>query len=58
METRDMEADDMETLLMLHGETRHCADCATETVFLPVEDQAWICTVCDAAVLLPLAFAA
>jgi hypothetical protein len=53
-----MEADDMETLLMLHGETRHCADCATETVFLPVEDQAWICTVCDAAVLLPLAFAA
>jgi hypothetical protein len=50
-------------LLMLFGETRHCDDCDTATVFLPVEgltdvlasvqDEVWICTACDAAVLLP-----
>jgi hypothetical protein len=45
----------MDTLLMLRGETRHCDDCSTATVFLPVEDLApelqdvWICTACDAA---------
>ncbi|MFL6158051.1 MAG: hypothetical protein ACJ72D_18320 [Marmoricola sp.] len=49
----------MDTLLMLRGETRHCDDCATATVFVPVDgaaselDDVWICTVCDGAVLLP-----
>jgi ribosomal protein L37AE/L43A len=42
----------MDDLLMLHGETRQCGDCGTETVFLPVEAGAWVCTACDAAVLL------
>ncbi len=37
---------------MLQGEDRHCYDCGTTTVFLPVEEQAWVCTACDAAVLL------
>ncbi len=37
---------------MLRGETRSCADCGTSTVFLPVEADAWVCTACDAAVLL------
>ena len=40
-------------VLMLRGESRHCSDCGTSTVFLPVEDQGWVCTACDAAVLLP-----
>ena len=37
---------------MLRGETRHCSDCGTPTIFLPVEDHGWICTACDAAVVL------
>ena len=43
----------METVLMLLGEARHCSDCGTTTVFLPVEDndEAWVCTACDAAVV-------
>jgi hypothetical protein len=45
----------MDELLMLLGEERHCSDCATTTVFLPVEDDAWACTACDAAVVLPIA---
>jgi len=28
----------MDTLLMLRGETRHCDDCDTTTLFLPVEE--------------------
>lgn len=43
---------DLELVLMLHGETRHCRDCGTATIFLPVDDQGWICTACDAAVVL------
>lgn len=43
----------MDELLMLHGETHHCPDCATTTIFLPVEGAAWVCTTCDAAIVLP-----
>lgn len=39
-------------VLMLHGESRHCHDCGTATIFLPVDEQGWVCTVCDAAVVL------
>jgi len=46
-----MNADDV---LMLWGETRHCADCGTSTVFLPVDEHGWACTACDAAVVLPV----
>lgn len=35
---------------MLKGESRHCPDCATTTTFLPVEDDCWACTTCDAAI--------
>jgi len=48
---RAMNADDV---LMLWGETRHCADCGTSTVFLPVDEHGWACTACDAAVVLPV----
>lgn len=41
----------MDTVLMLLGEARHCGDCGTTTVFLPVESDAWVCTACDAAVV-------
>lgn len=48
---------DMDELLMLTGEDRHCADCATVTIFLPVEVAAtavaWVCTACDGAVVVP-----
>lgn len=37
---------------MLEGQSRHCHDCATTTIFLPVEEGCWTCTACDAAVLL------
>jgi hypothetical protein len=37
---------------MLRGETRQCADCATATIFLPVDEHGWVCTTCDAAVVL------
>jgi hypothetical protein len=47
-----MDAELLANVLMLHGETRHCADCDTSTVFLPVEGQEWVCTACDAAVLI------
>jgi hypothetical protein len=40
----------MDEQLMVLGETRYCGDCATSTVFLPVEQHAWVCTTCDAAV--------
>ncbi len=55
-----MNTEVMELALMLQGDARHCADCGTTTVFLPVEetDQEWMCTVCDAAVVLSIALAA
>lgn len=34
---------------MLHGEDRLCPDCATTTIFLPVDDNGWVCTACDLA---------
>ena len=38
---------------------KHCNDCGTTTVFLPVESDAWVCTACDAAVVCsPLLLAA
>lgn len=43
-------------MLMLRGVDRHCADCATVTIFLPLEDspgdEAWLCTACDGAVVV------
>jgi hypothetical protein len=47
-----MDAELIDDVLMLRGETRHCSDCGTATIFLPVEQQGWICTTCDAAVVL------
>ncbi len=49
--------------MMLRGEGRHCPDCATVTIFLPVGDHSerpdcdeWVCTACDGAlILVPLA---
>ena len=38
---------------MLLGEERLCPDCGTETLFLPVDADAWACTECDAAVAAP-----
>ena len=45
---------------MLHGVARWCRDCDARTVFLPVVESdsdvgrdAWCCTACDAAVVLP-----
>lgn len=43
----------MDELLMLHGEDRHCADCGTVTIFLPLEGEDWVCTACDGAVNVP-----
>ena len=54
----------MDLLLMLHGVTRWCGDCAARTIYLPVTDSvadsvadsgadAWCCTACDAAIVLP-----
>lgn len=39
----------MDELLLL-GEERLCPDCGTETLFLPVDAEAWVCVECDAAV--------
>ena len=47
-----MDAELLENVLMLRGETRHCGDCGTATIFLPVEQHGWICTSWDAAVVL------
>jgi hypothetical protein len=47
-----MDAEHLDLVLMLSGETRHCSDCATATIFLPVDEHGWICTACDAAVVL------
>ena len=48
---------ELDVLLMLRGESRHCPGCATETIFLPVEGdspEAWCCTACDSAVAVPV----
>jgi hypothetical protein len=45
----------MDQLLMLRGEDRHCPDCATTTIFLPVDADdgaGWVCTVCDVALAI------
>jgi ribosomal protein S27AE len=47
-----MDVDHLDLVLMLHGESRHCGDCGTATIFLPVGEQGWVCTACDAAVVL------
>jgi hypothetical protein len=44
-------------MLMLLGVDRHCPDCATTTIFLPVLDDGaapdeMVCTSCDGAVLV------
>jgi hypothetical protein len=40
--------------LMLVGEERQCADCRTLTVFVPVDQEDWVCTACDGAVTVPV----
>jgi hypothetical protein len=47
-----MDAEHPDLVLMLHGESRHCGDCRTTTIFLPVGEHGWVCTACDAAVVL------
>jgi hypothetical protein len=47
-----MDAELIDRVLMLRGEIRHCSDCGTSTIFLPVEEHAWTCTACDAAVVI------
>ncbi|MGN6780811.1 MAG: hypothetical protein ACTHJH_04855 [Marmoricola sp.] len=53
----------MDQMLMLHGVDRLCADCATVTIFLPLDDatfpdaafeDTWICTACDGAVVVAM----
>lgn len=39
---------------MLLGEERRCPDCGTDTVFVPVDAEAWVCTECDGAVTMPV----
>lgn len=47
-----------ETLLnQVLGEELHCPDCATSTVFWPVEGDDWVCTGCDGALTVPLSAA-
>ena len=38
---------------MRYGVDRHCADCDAVTIFIPVDGEDWVCTVCDAAVVVP-----
>ena len=52
MDTERIDAEHIDSVLMLRGESRHCSDCDAATIFLPVEDHGWVCTACDAAVLL------
>jgi hypothetical protein len=47
-----MNTERMSEVLMLRGESRHCTDCGTTTIFLPVGEHGWVCTGCDAAVVL------
>jgi hypothetical protein len=42
----------LEFQLLLRGESRHCGDCGTATIFVPVGEFGWVCTACDAAVVL------
>jgi hypothetical protein len=42
----------LEFQLLLRGESRRCGDCGTATIFLPVGEFGWVCTACDAAVVL------
>ena len=39
---------------MVLGEERHCSDCGTDTVFVPVGQDDWVCTACDGAVTVPV----
>jgi hypothetical protein len=47
-----MDVEHSEFQLLLRGESRHCGDCGTATIFLPVGEFGWVCTACDAAVVL------
>ena len=47
-----MDTELLANVLMLRGEARQCADCGTATIFLPVDEHGWVCTTCDAAVVL------
>ena len=47
-----MNVEHLEVQLLLRGESRHCGDCGTATIFLPVGEHGWVCTACDAAVVL------
>ena len=47
-----MDTELLANVLMLRGETRQCSDCGTATIFLPVDEHGWVCTTCDAAVVL------
>ncbi|HET6168295.1 MAG TPA: hypothetical protein VFE07_15800 [Marmoricola sp.] len=47
-----MDTELLANVLMLRGESRQCADCGTATIFLPVDEHGWVCTTCDAAVVL------
>ena len=52
MDAEHIDVGRLDSVLMLRGETRHCSDCGTSTIFLPVEEHGWVCTACDAAVVL------
>ena len=47
-----MDGEHLDLVLMVSGETRRCGDCGTATIFLPVDEHGWVCTACDAAVVL------
>jgi hypothetical protein len=47
-----MDTELLANVLMLRGEDRLCADCGTATIFVPVDEHGWVCTSCDAAVVL------
>ena len=47
-----MDTELLANVLMLRGEARQCGDCGTTTIFLPVDEHGWVCTSCDAAVVL------
>jgi len=52
MDAELLDAKLIDGVLMLRGEARHCSDCGTSTIFVPVGEHGWTCTVCDAAVVL------
>lgn len=45
----------MDEMLILYGQERHCDDCDAFTIFLPLEDDVWVCTSCDAGIVVPVA---